>query len=396
MMPVTTTGNQLDTGTIVPTALPVQTPVRSGSVLSPGTILKLEHHVSGESTGTESIFGAPNFRHSLFGVYGVAQPNMVGLETTVEMIRLKTSTRDPLITWVNGREEPVIYIAGRPFVLRLLTQPFRNMDAFAGISGPRLELVEERLKEEILDEARLQNNMIQVHVEDKNTVRPCWLTASNVMTIKQVFDQSSSSLVYQRIPISRGQWPFDQFIDALLSLPCIKSTNDPLVFSCGMGVGRVTFAMIVAVIMRHACADSGLSSDQDVKEITDDDTLTLKALKCLEQAIHGTSSVQWIMERGRDKLDSLKQAIQGDYKVILDLGRVLEDGPRNKRLVDQIIDQCTFFVCVFVLIFTNTKSIGAGIINLREQILLYRLKGLDPNDNGSYLDMALGYLERYY
>jgi hypothetical protein len=72
----------------------------------------------------------------------------------------------------------------------------------------------------------------------------------------------------------------------------------------------------------------------------------------------------------------LRAALAGDYKPITDLTRVLESGPLDKRIVDSVIDQC------------------AQCVNLREQILLYRLK-IMTGDDPLYMDLALSYLERY-
>ena len=48
------------------------------------------------------------------------------------------------------REEPVIYINGRPFVLREDERPFKNMQEYTGIDVRRLEQMELRLKNDIL------------------------------------------------------------------------------------------------------------------------------------------------------------------------------------------------------------------------------------------------------
>ena len=48
--------------------------------------------------------------------------------------------------WINLREEPVVYLNNRPFVLRDITHPFRNMQTFRGITWKHLLEVEERLK----------------------------------------------------------------------------------------------------------------------------------------------------------------------------------------------------------------------------------------------------------
>ena len=48
------------------------------------------------------------------------------------------------------REEPVIYINGRPFVLREDERPFKNMMEYNGIYLKRLDNMELRLKNDIL------------------------------------------------------------------------------------------------------------------------------------------------------------------------------------------------------------------------------------------------------
>ena len=54
--------------------------------------------------------------------------------------------------WYNMREEPVIYINGRPFVLREEERPFKNMQEYTGIDARRLEQMESRLKADVLRE----------------------------------------------------------------------------------------------------------------------------------------------------------------------------------------------------------------------------------------------------
>lgn len=51
------------------------------------------------------------------------------------------------------REEPVVYVNGRPFVLREQACPLKNLQEYAGIDATRLERMERRLKEDVLAEA---------------------------------------------------------------------------------------------------------------------------------------------------------------------------------------------------------------------------------------------------
>lgn len=57
------------------------------------------------------------------------------------------------VLWFNMREEPVVYVNGRPFVLREQARPMKNLQEYAGIDARRLERMEQRLKDDLLAEA---------------------------------------------------------------------------------------------------------------------------------------------------------------------------------------------------------------------------------------------------
>ena len=71
--------------------------------------------------------------------------------------------------WLNLREEPVVYVNNRPFVLRDADHPFRNMQTFKGITWQHLFEVEQRLKVDILIEASQHHNIL-IHKENANKV----------------------------------------------------------------------------------------------------------------------------------------------------------------------------------------------------------------------------------
>lgn len=68
--------------------------------------------------------------------------------------KLTNSTMQVTAVWHNMREEPVVYINGRPFVLREEARPFKNLREYSGIEAYRLEQMEERLMRDVLDEVR--------------------------------------------------------------------------------------------------------------------------------------------------------------------------------------------------------------------------------------------------
>ena len=61
-----------------------------------------------------------------FPVYGVANPTRDGIHAVLHRIGGGRLRRRPVL-WHNMREEPVIYINGKPFVLRVVERPFKNM-----------------------------------------------------------------------------------------------------------------------------------------------------------------------------------------------------------------------------------------------------------------------------
>jgi Inositol hexakisphosphate len=72
--------------------------------------------------------------------------------------------------WHNLREEPLLYINGTPYVLRERTGAYSNMREYSSINGDRLEDLEKRLKEEVLDEAQRLGGKVQVLYEEMTAV----------------------------------------------------------------------------------------------------------------------------------------------------------------------------------------------------------------------------------
>lgn len=111
---------------------------------------------------TIAVWGATNFRQLPFTpVAAVAQPSVSGIRAVLNMVS-RTSLAvtqhrgGPIpqtgslggtiensrvkIRWINLREEPVVYLADRPFVLRERLHPVRNMPDFVGIRYVFLQL----------------------------------------------------------------------------------------------------------------------------------------------------------------------------------------------------------------------------------------------------------------
>lgn len=127
------------------------------------------------------MIGAPNFQqlHDL-AIYSTGQPSVSGIRTVLNLIHLKQNPRRR-VQWINLREEPVVYLNNRPFVLRELEQPFHNMSDFQGIDPSRLAGVEGRLKADILAEAENNYGNILVHDEGSREHATLHATAAAIV-----------------------------------------------------------------------------------------------------------------------------------------------------------------------------------------------------------------------
>ena len=120
-----------------------------------------------------SLTGAPNFRSprqkpnssaAQLNVFGVAQPRINGLKAVLSILgcapgsspldmvnAAPTKLKQSRCIFFSTREEPVIYLSGRPFVLRDASDPTEALAL--SDRAENLEAIEKRLKDDILVEA---------------------------------------------------------------------------------------------------------------------------------------------------------------------------------------------------------------------------------------------------
>ncbi|KAK0469504.1 inositol hexakisphosphate-domain-containing protein [Desarmillaria tabescens] len=413
---------------------------RNGSVLSRGFILKTDHYPSvGRALDLDlNVHGAPNFRAPRIGnlnVFGVAQPRTQGLRAILSVLRCTPNTSDPShVVWFSTREEPIVYISGRPFVLRDASEPKRTLSL--SDRAENLEAIELRLKNDILHEASRFGGLLLTHNEmatdsGEGAILPTWtaVDTNNVKTSRELWNfmkESGWNVDYHRIPISPDRpieaspkGLFDNYLDAYLRV--IKQT-DPLrtslVFSCGMGAVRTTFAMVAASIVRRKQLISkglpdpypakGFQSTSGTNSIvihvqTYQDTES-RLLQSMEQAntqqelskslLRLTYLLQHILQDKNSQsaiellitqptlLENLRRAHMGNYGIILSLLGCLDQGLQAKKLVDRIIDAADH------------------VTNLREDILIHRIKysliSMEGEKGEVLIEKSRRALEKYF
>ncbi|XP_058738433.1 uncharacterized protein LOC131610490 [Vicia villosa] len=338
--------------------------MRGGSVLGKKTILKSDHFPGCQNKLLmPQIEGAPNYRQAeSLHVHGVAIPTVDGIRNVLNHIGARGKKQQVL--WISLREEPLVYINGRPFVLRDVERPFSNLE-YTGINRDRVEQMEARLKEDIVLEARRYSNKILVTDElpDGQMVDQ-WepVSCDSIETPLEVYEalQKEGYLVdYERVPVTDEKSPKELDFDILVHKISQADVKTEIIFNCQMGRGRTTTGMVIATLVYlNRIGASGIPRSNSMGRIFQS------------------------MTNVADHLPSSEEAIcRGEYAVIRSLVRVLEGGVDGKRQVDKVIDKC------------------ASMQNLREAIGTYRnsiLRQPDEMKKEASLSFFVEYLERYY
>lgn len=143
---------------------------------------------------------------------GTTPPNSEGQEELIQKTALSKpdeQTKGRRCVWACTRNEPVVYVGGRPFVLREAERPIDNFSLSE--RADNLEGIEQRLKSDILNEAGRYGGLLMVHEEDEQGgVRPAWVAvdADEVKTLREVWEGLSLAgwrCDYHRIPIAEDQ-----------------------------------------------------------------------------------------------------------------------------------------------------------------------------------------------
>lgn len=350
---------------------------RNYRVLQKKCILKADHFPGCQRKHlTPRIEGAPNFRRVSpdQDIFGVAMATERGVENVMQYLNAKKKD----LLWTNMREEPVVYINGLPFVLRELDKPVVNIE-HTGITYKRVLDMENRLKQDVLDECNRNHGHVLVHDEDPTTlIMFCeWRRVETVKTPLEVyteFVQRGYRVKYVRIPVTDEQAPsaedFDDLVHQLLGC---NPDRTSFVMNCQMGRGRTTTACVIAYLVniwKNRLASGKLGEGRETS-----------AMRSALQEAEAEAEVE--TEKIEEQQDGAQDVMlrNGFYPEIVALGRLLEDWVDNKRMVDTIIDQCSHMQ------------------NLRVAILDFKQKSeIDPisSDAKAFKQSYVFYLERYF
>jgi protein-tyrosine phosphatase len=381
---------------------------RNGRVLGVDTLLKVDfqsripRNILGQMC---SLSGAPAFRvvSSDSGVYAMGQPTVTGVKTVVNWLRVRARNqqnecetrvgksdeiferrrksveksaveknavenecqKDVELFWLNLREEPFLYINGRPFVLREVASPFRNVGAYSGVSVERLESMEERLRLDVLEQSSLSSGNFLVHIEvAEGVLVPTWEFVADdaLSTSRSVSDalvaRGDERLRYARVPMTSHCAPRVQDMDALVEHVRAQPLDACIVLQDGSGRGRSTTAMIVASLVRLRLQSRMLG---DARNAADSPAMArMSSSASASSSAVGAARTRRASSmnlarssasaRGNpdsaDDHDRLAAHRRGDYSIVLALLAMLEHGVEAKRVVDAVVDDCALIMNV--------------------------------------------------
>ena len=202
--------------------------------------------------------------------------------------------------------------------------------------------MEDRLKEDILRESKKYNQKFLVHDEETTGLVTEWKDANNktILTPKEAYKQIEKEgykIKYFRVPVTDERAPEPKDFDDLLNIiKDIDIKNTHLIFNCQMGRGRTTTGTIIASLVNNMRSNLVTSLKREIGD---------------------------------------QNYLNGNFKMINKLLRVLENANENKREVDNVIDY------------------SSQMQNLRTSILEFKLKG---EKNEKELERSGFYLERYF
>ena len=364
---------------------------RRGSILAANTILKSDHFPGSQKlTLPDRVPDAPNFRaipiadidrqHPHF-IYGIGMPTKPAMYAVLDKVGAGPGGSRQLL-WICLREEPVIFVKGRPFVLRDWQDPIRNLES-SGITCERVEMMERRMQRDVIREAEASKSFILLHEEvgqggpgfaAADSIVPIWeqIGPDEVETTQAIFDHVRSEgyrVEYLRVPITDEQAPYPEVFDQIvLRVLGIDSHTTDILFNCQMGRGRTTTGTVIGclVYLANASAEcnSALSQDAASSPSCDSDFSAFVVQSEKEAAL---------MEQ---------EFLDGNYRLILMLVRVLRYGKQSKRLADAAIDMC------------------AQVQNLREAIYKFKLQlnSMETKHRkyATLREQGINYLSRYF
>lgn len=323
--------------------------------------------------------GAPNFRRMPgFPVFGTGQPTLAGFDKCLEPI-MKKYGDEKHIYWVNLRQEPCVYVNGKPFSARDPEKLHYHLE----LKDPaEVSSWEEGFVRAIKDRGEnfeFYQDQYGEHPDDR-VAKETKVTEklADITTLTEIFNGlkgKNEKVEALRIPVNQDKAPDEECFDQLIALLKSTSASTPIVFNCQAGISRTTTGMIIASLIKEFQLASELNQ---MKGIVPDDILD--ALKKKKLGLPG------IDLEAPEKKNAM---MAGEFEVILELLEKYskdDQGKIAKAQVDKLID------------LAAPPPRGTGVQNVRECIIQDKMTfDVSADEWQAFLkDKIMNNIERYF
>merc|ERR1711970_1529822 len=281
--------------------------------------------------------------------------------------------------WANLRQEPVVYVNGKPFTAREPAKinyhlEVKNPDDVSKMEDDFAEVIQARG-----DDFKFYQDQYGEH-PDERAVKNDELTEklANVQTLTSIYGglkEKNEKVNAIRIPLNQETAPAEECFDQITALLKNTSASTPIVFNCQAGISRTTTAMVIASLVKEFQLASELNH---MKGIVPDDIL--EALKKKKLGLPGID-----IEAAAEK----NAMMAGEFEVIIELMEAYKEGNQAKiakAQVDKLID------------LAAPPPKGTGVQNIRECIIESKMTfDVSADDWQAYLkEKIMSNIERYF
>merc|ERR1711988_1345916 len=189
--------------------------------------------------GAPRTDGAPNFRRLPgFPIFGTGQTSIDGFEKCLEPV-LKKYGDEKHVFWVNLRQEPVVYVNGKPYTAR---DPAKINFHLEMNNPEEVTKLENDFAEEIKkrgEDFKYFKDQFGEHPEERATNDELSEKLAGVTTLNEIY-----AAIQEKAPMESN---FDQIVTMLKD----TTASCPVIFNCQAGISRTTTAMVSAALVKE-------------------------------------------------------------------------------------------------------------------------------------------------
>jgi len=325
--------------------------------------------------GAPRTEGAPNFRRLPgFPLFGTGQTSVEGFEKCLEPV-LKKYGDEKHIFWVNLRQEPVIYVNGKPYTARDPEKinfhlEINNPEDTAKLETDFAEDVKKRG-----DEFKYYKDQFGEHPEDRAHNEEITEKLAGVTTLNEIYaaiKDKVPKLEPIRIPMNQEMSPDEGNFDQIVAMLKDTTASCPVIFNCQAGISRTTTAIVCGALVKELQLTRELDR---MRGIVPDDILDALKKKKL-----GLPGIDIEVQEDRNAMQ------MGEFEVIKELLAAFPEAKIAKAQVDKLID------------LASPPPRGTGVENIRECIIESKMT-FDVSDDSwqAYLkSKIMANIERYF